>query len=141
MFPAAVKCFPCKKIVSWILIHLAVAVVYRIWYSSKEIEALRRTLPLIRVIVQSGALYAAALVAVLISYHMRSKGVFVAIDVVMPLVVSLSSPHLSPYMRSHVINLFLYSGYSLLIHHPPNPLPLQRSLAFKQRPRQHRTHK
>ncbi|KXN80850.1 hypothetical protein AN958_07121 [Leucoagaricus sp. SymC.cos] len=62
------------------------AVVYRIYRSSKELQAFNKVFPLVSAIIQSGAFYATGILAVLISYTVKSTGVYPAIDIVVPLV-------------------------------------------------------
>ncbi|KAJ3565214.1 hypothetical protein NP233_g7782 [Leucocoprinus birnbaumii] len=67
-------------------ISCSAAVVYRIWRSSKGMQDLRKVFPILGAIIQSGALYASAILAVLISYLVKSNGVYAALDIIVPLV-------------------------------------------------------
>lgn len=67
-------------------ITCSAAVVYQIWRTSKEMQDFRKVFPLLSAIIQSGALYATTILATLISYVVKSNGVYTALDAIVPLV-------------------------------------------------------
>jgi len=63
-----------------------VAIAYRIYSTRRKLPVTRHLLPVFIVIIESGALYAASVLSLLIAYLAKSNGQYVAVDAVTPLV-------------------------------------------------------
>jgi len=96
-----------------------VAILTRIYLTSRVVSSFQRMLPVIIAIVESGALYAANMLAVLVLYLCESNGQYPALDIVTPLVVRPSEQsHTMPLMYSHRL-----PGYRVLPNHLADSIP------------------
>lgn len=70
---------------------LSGAIVAKIWRARRQVASASRTLfPVIAVIVESGAIYTTSVLGLLVAYLSNSNGQYTALDLVTPLVVSIT---------------------------------------------------
>ncbi|THH20193.1 hypothetical protein EW146_g1130 [Bondarzewia mesenterica] len=79
-------------ITTWLVLTMVtnmsstVAIAYRIFSTSREINVQRSVLPIAGIIIQSGSLYALSVLVLLITYLSGSNGQYVALDICTPIV-------------------------------------------------------
>jgi hypothetical protein len=99
-----------------------VSIAWRIYHTRRFMPGgLAALLPVFIVVIESGALYATSVLALLISFLVGSNSEYIMLDVIPPIVVSV--------MNWLVHELFTkFPGDHILPHHSPSTLPRWRQL-------------